>query len=225
LAQYERYDKEYEEYIKYGAFPEVVLCESIDEKKLILENIFKSFFQMDILRLSQYQDVREIRDLILLLTRRIGSRLDVSRLASELAVQRHKIYSYLEFLQAIFVVKFVGVFSNSIDKMVSASKKVYFIDTGLVNQIAVVGEGELFENAVANSLFNHGELHYYQDKKQEIDFILNKKLAFEVKLTSTKSDYKKLEKVSTNLKLKDAYLVSKNFVKDKNVKTVYPQLF
>ena len=93
---------------------------------MILENIFKSFFERDILLLAHYQDVREIRDLILLLHRRIGTKLDVTKVAAELGVTRHKVYAYLEFLQATFVIKLVSVFSKSIDKKVAAGEKNLF---------------------------------------------------------------------------------------------------
>lgn len=221
--RYEKFDQEYTEFIRYGSFPQVVLAESTEEKKLLLADIFKSFFQIDILKLSQYQDVKEIRELIILLTRRIGSKLDISKLASELGVQRAKVYSYLEFLQATFMINLVSQYSKSVDKSIAAGKKIYFVDTGLASYINQIGEGELFENAVFNSLSRHGTLNYYTDKTQEIDFILNKEYAFEVKLTGTKTYYDKLLKTATKLGLEKSFLISKSFVKDKSVPVVYPQ--
>lgn len=214
LASYERFDKELEEFVNYGSFPAVVLEKNFQTKKMILDDIFKSFFQIDILQMSQYKDVQELRDLILLLTRRVGSKLDVTKLASELGTQRHKIYSYLEFLESIFVITLLSQFSKSPDKSVAAGKKIYFLDTGLLNHIAQVGEGELFENTTFNVLKNHGKLNYYQNRSAEIDFILDSKVAFEVKLTGTHSYYKKLRRLADSLELEEAYLISKSFVKD-----------
>lgn len=182
---------------------------------------------MDILQIAQYKDVKEIRDLILLLSRRVGSRLDVSKLASELSVQRYKIYAYLEFLQAIFLVDLISPYSKQIDRSIAAGKKIYFLDTGLLNQIAKIGEGELFENAVYNLIKRYGEINYYNHKKEEIDFILNGETAFEAKLTGTFPYYKKLKKISEKLKIQDAFLISKNFLDIKKskeeIKVLYPQ--
>ena len=223
LVAYEKFDKEYEEFVRYGSFPEVVLAKNNDEKKMIIENIFKSFFQMDIIQLAKYQDIREIRDLILLLTQRIGSKLDITKLASELGVARYKIYSYLEFLQATFVIRLIPIYSKSISKSVAASKKVYFLDTGLVNQIAQISEGALFENAVANQLQLYGELSYYQKSNKGIDFILDKNFAFEVKLTGSRSYYQDLVKLSNRMNLEQSYLISKKFLNDDNMQVIYPQ--
>lgn len=63
-----------------------------------------------------------------------------------------------------------------------------------------------------------GELNYYKKKKGiEIDFILNKKLACEVKQTAHLSDIKKLQKISNELGLEGFQLISKNYTENENV--------
>ncbi|MFC1546585.1 ATP-binding protein, partial [bacterium] len=214
---------QFEEYINHGGFPEVVLADSIQEKKMILENIFKSFFEKDILQLADYQDVREIRDLILLLTKRIGSKLDITRLSSELGINRYRIYNYLEFLQSTFIVKLVSKYTKSIDRKVAGGKKVYFLDTGLANQIVKLNEGQLFENSIANLLSRYGEISYYQtSSKKEIDFILNQEQAFEVKIKATLSDFNYLKRGCDSINIKKSYLISKYFVEDID-DVIYPQ--
>lgn len=222
IIEYEKYRQEFLEYLEFGGFPEVVLTDDSPTKKMILENIFKSFFERDILQLAHYQDVKEIRDLILLLHRRIGTKLDVTKVAAELGVTRHKLYAYLEFLQATFVIKLISVFSKSIDKKVAAGKKIYFLDTGLVNSIGKIGVGELFENAIANLLTNYGEINYYQDKNKEIDFILNNTIAFEVKIKASVHDLENLTILTKKLGIKNFYLISQAFVEN-CPQILYPQ--
>lgn len=223
LSEFEKHDQDFHEFMEFGGFPEVVLSRTVEEKKLILENIFKSFFEKDVVKLADFKDVKDIRDLILLLTQRIGSKLDITRLACELKVNRYKIYSYLEFLQSTFIIKLVSMFTRSVDRKVAAGKKVYFIDSGLVNAISQVSHGTLFENTVANLLLNYGELSYYQTRTgNEIDFIVEKKLAFEVKSTATKPDQNRLERLSEKLGIKKKFIVSKNYVEGLE-NTVYPQ--
>ena len=106
---------EYEDFLQYGGFPEVVMTEDKATKEMVLKNIFASFFEKDIRILSDYTDIRELRDLILLLVPRVGSMLDVTRLASELSIDRVKIYRFLEFLQGTFFIRLLPRFSNSID--------------------------------------------------------------------------------------------------------------
>jgi len=212
LIEYKKYETDYHIYLEYGSFPEVVTTADSDTKKLILKNIFASFFEKDIKVLSDIKEIRELRDLILLLVPRTGNILDITKLSNELGINRVKVYSYLELLQGLFFIRLLPKFSKSIDRTVAGGKKVYFSDTGILNIIGKVNDGQLFENAVANQLSNYGELSFYNKRNtSEIDFVLNKEIAIEVKLKSSQADLKKLEKNATGIGLKQYYLISKNF--------------
>ncbi len=221
LLDYKRYEADYRMFLEYGSFPEVVTTADSVTKKLILKNIFASFFEKDIKILSDIKDIRELRDLILMLVPRTGNILDVTKLSNELGINRVKIYNYLELLQGVFFIRLIPKFSKSIDRTVAGGRKVYFSDTGLLNIIGKVNDGQLFENAIANQLSFYGELFYYNKRSiSEIDFILNKEISFEVKLKSSISDLKKLEKNTADLGLTDYYLVSKSF--SETEKTIFP---
>ncbi len=203
----------YAEYQEYGGFPEVVCTEETDVKKLILKNIFSSFFEKDIKIFSELKDVRELRDLILLLGPRNGNILDVTRLSSELGINRVKIYSYLEFLEGIFFLRLVPKFTRSVDRSVAGGKKVFFADTGLLNLITRTGPGQLLETTVANQLQHYGEVSYYNKRnKSEVDFILNGNFALEVKQKAIEADILKLKKLSAELKIPEFRVISNTIV-------------
>lgn len=203
-------ESDYEEYLKFGGFPEVVLIDDNETKKQILKNIFASFFEKDIQIIADYKNIRELRDLILLLVPRVGSLIDVTRISSELGISRVKIYSYLEFLEKTFMIKLISKFSKGIDRSVAGGKKIYFNDTGILNAIGYVNDSQLFENAVVNQLAPFGELSFYNKKnKAEIDVILNKKISFEIKIAGIEKDYEKLSQLSQSLGIKDFYIISK----------------
>lgn len=203
---------QYDQFMNYGGFPEVVTTEDIATKTLILKNIFTSFFEKDINLLSDIKDIRELRDLIILLVPRTGNILDVTKLSSELGINRVKMYSYLDLLQGLFFIHLVPKYSHSIDRSVAGGKKVYFSDTGLLNMISKINEGQLFENTVANQLIHHGALSYYNKRNTaEIDFILDNKVAIEVKLRGSQHDIARLKKIAGGLNIKDCYVVSKHF--------------
>ncbi len=221
LLEYKKYETDYNLYLEYGGFPEVVTTKDLSTKKLILKNIFGSFFEKDIKVLSDVKDIRELRDLILMLVPRVGNIIDVTKLSNELGVNRVKIYNYLELLQGVFFLKLIPKYSKSIDRTVAGGKKVYFADTGILNIIGKVNDGQLFENAIANQLSIYGDLFYYNKRSiSEIDFILNKEIALEVKLKSSLGDLKKLEKYTAELGLNKYYLISKNF--SETEKTFFP---
>jgi predicted AAA+ superfamily ATPase len=211
----------YDEYMEFGGFPEVAVTTDQQTKKLILRNIFSSFFEKDIKVFSELKDVRELRDLILLLGPRNGNILDITRIASELGVNRVKIYNYLEFLEGTFFLRLLPRYTKSIDRSVAGGKKVYFSDTGLLNLISRTTPGQLLETTVANQLQHYGEISYYNKRNTaEIDFILNGEIALEVKQKAIEPDIRKLERIAGSIGLSRYYIVSKTLAKEKQV--VYP---
>lgn len=210
---YKNHEVHYENFLEYGGFPEVVTTSDHETKRLILKNIFASFFERDLRLLSDFKDIRELRDLILLLAARVGSVLDITKLSSELAVDRVKIYHYLEFLQGIFLIRLLPRFSKSVDKSVAGGRKVYFADTGILQMLCKVSEGMLLENAVINQLSAYGDLSFYRYRNtSEIDAILDGKYGFEIKTTGTASDQKHLDKLKEKIGLQHAYIISKRYV-------------
>lgn len=220
LFSHKKYESFYETFLEFGGLPEVAVTDDFETKKLILRNIFKSFFEKDIKILADYSDVRELRDLLFLLVPRVGSMLDVSKLASELSVDRTKIYKYLEFLQSVFMIKLIPKFSKSIDRSVAGGRKVYFSDTGLLSVIGKVNEAQIFENNLVNQLGQYGELSFYSKRNiAEIDTIVDGKYAFEIKLTGTKEDYKKLVNLSKKLGIEKCFVLSRSFREEKGILT------
>ena len=211
----------YSDYLEFGGFPEVVLTPDRETKRQILKNIFASFFEKDIKVFTELRDVRELRDLIILLAARNGNLMDVTKLASELEINRVKIYNYLEFLEGIFFLKMISKYSKNIDRSVVGGKKIYFSDTGILNLIAKVTDGQLLETAVANQLSNYGELSFYNKRnKSEIDFILNKEIAFEVKQKALESDFRKLQTLAKEIGLEKQYVISNTLSEMESI--VYP---
>ncbi|NQT80792.1 MAG: hypothetical protein HQ555_10440 [Candidatus Aminicenantes bacterium] len=79
-------------------------------------------------------------------------------------------------------------------------------------------ENTLFVNSIFQNLRQKGELNYFQRKREpEIDFILKREIAYEVKATPHLSDIKRLERVSNELNLKGFQVVSKNYSEHENV--------
>ena len=211
----EKLKTQYDEYLEFGGFPEVVITEDHETKRLVLKNIFSSFFEKDLKILADYKDSKELRDLIILLAPRVGSMLDVTKISSELGISRPKLYSYLEFLQGTFLIRLLPKFSKSLDRSIAGGKKVYFTDTGLLRLVAPVTDGQVFENAVVNQLAARGGLSFYQYRHtKEIDIIFNKSVALEIKLSGSEYDLRDVKKVASALGLKESFVVSKKYKKE-----------
>lgn len=211
-VSYELNVKLFEEYLEFGGFPAVALAAEQERKKRLLEDIFTSYFEKDIRTLADFKETGKLRDLILLLSNRAGSKVEISKLSSELGVSRESIYAYLGFLEKTYFIFLLSPFSGSRDGEIRGAKKVYFCDTGLLNYLGKVSEGAALENAVFHNLRKYGQLNYYEKYSgAEIDFVLDGKVAFEVKITGNAGDIKKLERVTHKLKLAESYVVTKNY--------------
>ena len=208
----------YEEYMFFGGFPGVVLKSNADEKRKALEDIFTSFFQLEILQLGDFRKNEVIRNLMLLLMQRTGSQLDIQKLSSELGVSRQTLNDYIAFLESTYFIKTIRPFSKGKNGELRKMPKVYICDTGLANHFARLDAGVLFENSVFQNLRLRGELNYYQKKSGvEIDFILNKEKAYEVKTNPQLADLKKLSTLAEGLNIEDYKIVSRNFSGLENV--------
>ena len=202
----------YEEYMLFGGFPGLVLKSSFDEKKKALEDIFTSFFQLEVIQLGDFRKNDVILDLMLLLMQRLGSRLDIQKISKELGVSRITIQSYIAFLEGTYFIKTIRPFGLGRNSEIRKMPKIYMCDTGLANHFARLDYGALFENSVFQNLRMHGEISYYRKKTGvEIDFILDQKQAYEVKVSPQISDVRKLHGLAQGLNLEGFNVVSKNY--------------
>lgn len=208
----------YEEYLTWGGFPGVVLKSSKEAKEKALDDVFSSYFQKEIIQLGDFKDVNLLRDFILLLAQRVGSKLDISKIASELGASRPTIYEYLAFLEGTYFLKTIKPSSRAKDAEIRSASKVYFCDSGLLNRIAKLDSGRVFENAIFNALKPRSAVNYYQKKSGvEIDFVLDGERAFEVKLHADQGDLKRLARVASELNLSEYFLVAKDYSQLPNV--------
>ena len=114
-------------------------------------------------------------------------------------------------LEATYLIKTINVFSKGIDVEIAKQPKLYFADNGLLQICGQLSSGSIFENAIANQLSNLGEVHYYEKNVgSEIDFILNKTTAIEVKETPSDFDLKTLKKRAKPLSVNETFVIGRN---------------
>ena len=203
----EKYRNLYKEYINFGGFPEVVLANDKEIKNELLKDIVNSYFQIDVTTLADFKDIGKIRDLLILLTQRIGQKINISNIANALNIKRDRVYEYLEFLQSTYVIKMIPQ-KSSIDNKISADNKFYFTDTGLARLLAEVSEGSKFENSIFMNLIYDSKITYYQTKSGgEIDFVIDDTIGLEVKLNPGRQDLAILKKRAISAGISEYYLV------------------
>lgn len=207
-----KYISVYEEYLKWGGFPGVVLEKDEKQKILKLEDIFNSYFEQDVKSLSDFRELSTVRELIILLSTQIGSKTDVSKLAVSLKISRETIYSYLNFLEATYFISLLPLYSKSKFRQSAGSKKVYFCDSGMANFLGRPSQGQLFEQSVFQNLRPTHKLAYFdKGRGSEIDFIIDEKTAIEAKVTATKRYTSNLEKRAKSININIFKVATLNF--------------
>lgn len=209
--EYNRFSVYYEEYVKFGGFPQVVLAQTPAEKRDLLSDILSSYINIDIKTLADFADERAYYNLAKLLARRVGSRVEYTKIASESGLSRHTVANYLTFLEKTYLIATVPVHTHSVDREIVKSRKLYFVDTGLANTLADLSSGAQFENAVYNQLARKSTVQYYALKTgQEIDFVYDQKLALEVKETPIETDLSALVRIAATANLPDYRLIGRH---------------
>lgn len=206
---YHRLRVYYDEFLEFGGLPSVVLAKSPEEKRSRLEEIYSAYVNLDVQSLSDFKSLTEFRNLVRLIAARVGSKVNTSECASILGISRTLVESYLKFMEQTYLIRTVPVYSQSIDVKIRKQEKIYFIDNGILNLHADISSGAKFENLVAHQLAEYGALQYYEHQGKEIDFIVNGKVAVEVKETPTPPDLSVFHTRSQELTLDTTYLVGR----------------
>jgi len=199
FSQKEKLTQILEKILVYGAYPEIFLLKSAQEKKEKLKEIVDSYLFKDLLMIEGVKKPRTIVDLAQLLAYQIGSLVNPNELAQTLGIARETVLNYIDLLEKFFIIFRTFPFQKNMRQVIKKKFKVYFYDLGIRN--ALIGDfspiekradkGFLLENALVLGLkrridyerkfFN---LYFWQDYDgREVDILLkNQNLyGFEVK--------------------------------------------
>lgn len=209
-AEYERLKSLYEEFVEYGGFPAVALSAKAQEKRDLAIDIVSSYVNIDIKTLADFRSRESIYKLMRMLASRCSSRLEYAKLSRISGISRVTVQNYVDFLENTYLIFRVPVIARNPDREIVKAKKVYFSDNGILNALENVSGGTKFENAVFTQLRHKGELSYYSLKNgREIDFILNKKIALEVKESPVDTDRHSLGELAKRSGLMEARLIGR----------------
>lgn len=209
--EYDRLSAYYEEYVRFGGFPQVVLAGSEAEKHDFLLDIMSSYVNIDIRSLADFSDERNLYSLAKLLASRVGSRVEYSKLASLTGLSRPTVTNYVGFFEKTYLINTVPVYTRNTDREIVKARKLYFCDTGLANTLADLSGGSQFENSLFNQLARKANIQYYALKTgQEIDFVVDGKIALEAKQTPTLEDLHHLQNMAARAKLTHFRLIGRH---------------
>ncbi|MBW1922074.1 MAG: ATP-binding protein [Deltaproteobacteria bacterium] len=171
----------FDDYIRHGGFPEVVMAGNKAQQRKLLQNYFKTIFYRDILErynikaryvldalmndfLETYSDIFSI------------TRFEKHLKGNGLPGSKRTISNYLHYLQEAFFIIVNDKFSFSPRRRIMNPKKIYLTDTGFaaLGRPFAENRGRILENVIAIELFRREmELYYFKDRN-ECDFIVKK---------------------------------------------------
>ena len=209
----------FEDYVKYGGFPEIV--KSRNEKELM--EIYQDILIKDLLVRLQIRDSKDFRDLSMYLLSNISRKMSYNNLKNILGFSNtSKVKNYVEFLEEAYLFFTLKKYDPSLKKQILSSRKVYSIDTGLVNSVSFMfseNTGPLLENIVFLELKRRfQEIYYYEDKK-ECDFLVKNKgkivqaIQVTVSIADPKTEKREVEGLKEAMErfdLKEGYIITKD---------------
>jgi len=162
-------------YLMYGGFPRVVLEPQEALKKEILNNYYETIYLKDIIYPNNVRNNSDLYDVLYFLISNIGNPLSYNRIADTLHISPDTVREYLGYAENAFLLYAVKKFDYSVKKQLANPKKIYCIDTGIINSVAFAfseNRGRLLENAVFMALKKMDCEIYYHKDRYECDFVV-----------------------------------------------------
>ena len=172
IKQCKKSPENFLEYLKKGGFPEYLLYERTE----ILKRLFEDILMRDIVVRYGIKDVRSVKTLAVYLASNCGNLVTGSKLSAQLGLKTATtILGYLSFLEQSYLFSFVPKFDYSAKAQSVNPKKVYCIDTGMIQNVTLSATkdlGRMFENAVFVELRRRTKnIWYYSEAAFECDFL------------------------------------------------------
>ena len=165
----------YEQYVKFGAFPELV---DIRGKRDYLSSIYQTIFIGDILTRNNITNDFAVRLILKKIAESLMRPISYNRLANILnsagtGIGKQTVINYVGYMMDAYLLFAVHNYAAKLlDK--ETAPKYYFMDTGLVGLFIMNCETAQLENLVAIELLRRygNENVYYFESNVEIDFYI-----------------------------------------------------
>jgi len=194
LVEKERFVRYYNEYIKYGGYPKVILANTHEKKLAALDEIANTYIKKDVIEAGLKSD-KHYYHILKLFASQTGGLVNKSGISVTLGVSTTLIDNYLYVMSKSFHIVLVSPFSNDRKTEITKMSKVYFLDLGLRNYFldnfeyfdTRTDKGAILENLAFRAFYDKDPndlfIQYWRSKSgAEVDFIIHRKDAYEIKM-------------------------------------------
>lgn len=168
------------EYVKLGGFPEAYLLGREAVSRLYEDIVYK-----DIISRHGIRNKKSFLELARYLISNFSNEFSFRKLQGVTSIKNvHTVKNYTGYMESAYLIFVIERFSFKLKGQMMAPKKVYCIDTGMINAVAFrfsQDAGRLMENLVAvelkrrESYFGSEGVYYWKDHQQrEVDFVLTR---------------------------------------------------
>jgi len=180
-------------YVHFGGFPRVVL----EKDELLKQDLLKSYFQTiylkDIIFPHNIRSNNDIFDLLYFILSNVGTPFSYNKMAKSLSISTDTVKEYISYAEQSYLLYSVLKYDHSVRKQIANPRKIYAVDTGLVNSISFKfseNRGRLIENLVFMALIKNQKEVFYHKEFQECDFLIRegRKIIQAIQVTTSLQD-------------------------------------
>lgn len=218
----------FEKYAAMGGLPEVF---NTDTRGSYLRELFDKIITRDIISRYNIKYASGLKEIALFAVSNFGSRITYNKIKNVFQIKSvHTVKNYLNYLEEAYLLFQLNPFSFKIKEQINQPRKIYSIDTGLINAIApkvTTDRGRLLENIVFLELKRQNrEVYFYHHPDYEVDFIIKDglkiKQLIQVCYSLADSDTKKREikallKASKELRCKELVIITQDEEKEEKI--------
>lgn len=166
---------EFEEYLRHGSFPRISLEEDDVIKEELLKNYYETIYLKDIIFPHKLRNNRDVINLLYFIISNVGKPFSYKSIASALEISADTVKEYLGYAEESYLLYSINKFDFSLRKQLANPKKIYCLDTGLINAVSFrfsENYGRLLENLVFMELIRRQSEVYYHKGTHECDFLI-----------------------------------------------------
>ncbi len=177
-----------DEYLNFGGYPQIVTENKLPEKLKLIDEIFTSYVEKDLVYLLKIERPETFKLLVKLLAALNGNIINYSELSSRANLSTATLKKYLWYAEKTFCIHYVSPFFSNAIKEITKAPTYYFNDLGLRNYaLGQMGKltlslhlGFVFQNFIYHILkeelqWKNHTIHFWRTTdKAEVDFVIHK---------------------------------------------------
>ncbi len=173
----------FDDYLRYGGFPKIVLVDE-DLKKEEILSYFNTILLHDILARYGLRNYDMLKKMVEFILKNDTKQNSVHSISKALSYNYATVSDYVDYLKATYMIAELRNYDYSLKKQLRSDVKYYCIDTGFVNAVSFLFSeniGRLYENIVFNEFVRRGQgtgifsLNEGGQGGYECDFIIQEK--------------------------------------------------